>query len=122
MVRPLVRLAFHDCASTTCDGCIDLADPSNARLPALVGALTPICEKYNIELADCFATAASMALERTSRSAATQALVPLFFGRITAATCDGFTEESPEAVFPGGMDGMTSNKHTCNFSIPGGRN
>lgn len=100
-LRVLVRLAFHDCTSTTCDGCIDTTDALNNRgLGQTVNVLQPICDKYNLGTADCWAAAGSIAVEETSRTGSDSAQVPLFFGRADAPSCTGFTSESPEATFP----------------------
>ena len=72
----------------------------------MVEALTPICTSHKLGFADCFAAAASMAVEETSYEGATLARVPLFFGREDAPACGGFTQQSPEATFPAGQDGM----------------
>jgi hypothetical protein len=114
MLRSLVRLAFHDCASEKCDGCIDVSDTKqNAGLGAMVEALTPICDKHAFGKADCFAAAGSMAVEETSYQGATLAQIPLFFGRADAPSCTGFTKENPEADFPAGQDGV----HWCLFQL-----
>ena len=113
-MRSLVRLGFHDCASESCDGCIDVDDTTqNAGLDAMVEALKPICTTHNLGTADCFAAAASIAVEETSAEGATPAQVPLFFGREDAATCGGFTTQNPEATFPAGQDGMYHPTEAC---------
>lgn len=105
-MRSLVRLGFHDCASTSCDGCIDVGDTSqNPGLGAMVEALAPMCKTHGMGVADCWAAAASMAVEETSYEGATLAQMPLFFGREDAASCSGFTKQNPEAEFPSGQDG-----------------
>lgn len=109
MMRSLVRLGFHDCASESCDGCIDPDDGNqNVGLDALIEVLTPICTTYDMSSADCFAAAASMAVEELSYEGATLAYMPLFFGREDAASCGGFTGGNPEAEFPAGQDGVLS--------------
>lgn len=100
MMRTLVRLAFHDCASARCDGCIDPADENNPGLGAMATALQPICAKHAMGTADCWAAAASMAAERLSENGATVLKMPVFLGREDAASCSGFTAAQPEAKFP----------------------
>lgn len=109
-MRTLVQLGFHDCASALCDGCIDLNVTNNNGLAPILEALTPICKSHNFGIADCIAAAASMAVEETSVAGGVQARIPLFFGRIDNANCNGFTEQNPEAVFPNGAEGVTSNQ------------
>lgn len=112
-LRVLVRLAFHDCASPQCDGCIDTTDTLNNRgLDQTVNVLEPICVKYNLGMADCWAAAGSIAVEETSRTGSYTAQVPLFFGREDAPSCTGFTSESPEATFPSASVGAC-----CNSSL-----
>lgn len=107
MMRKLVQLGFHDCASARCDGCVDVMDKkNNGGFEALLSELIPICSSHQIGRADCFAAAASVAVEETSLGGGIAARVPLFFGRINTPTCSGFTRENPEAVFPNGEDGM----------------
>lgn len=107
MMRSLVRLGFHDCASETCDGCIDAdAGTTNAGLDVVLEVLAPMCVKHSLSTADCISTAASMAVEELSAAGPTQARMPLFFGRMDSATCGNFTDEEPEGVFPAGQDGV----------------
>lgn len=109
MLRALVRLAFHDCASATCDGCIDVNDSrNNPGLEEMITVLQPICDKYSLGKADCWAAAGSIAVEETSFQGADVARVPLFFGRKDAATCSSFTAANPEAVFPSASVGVCS--------------
>lgn len=107
MLRSLVRLAFHDCASARCDGCIDTQDQrNNPGLQEMIEVLQPICDKYALGKADCWAAAGSMAVEETSYNGPDLAHVPLFFGRDDAPSCSGFTAQSPEAMFPSASAGM----------------
>eukprot|EP00892_Ulva_mutabilis_P004287 jgi/Ulvmu1/222/UM001_0226.1 len=101
MLRTLVRLSFHDCASAQCDGCIDTLDTrNNPGLEEMIAVLQPICNKFSLGKADCWAAAGSMAVELTSFNGPDLARVPLFFGREDAPSCTGFTKQNPEAVFP----------------------
>lgn len=101
MLRALVRLAFHDCASAKCDGCIDTMDArNNPGLGEMIEVLQPICDKYSLGKADCWAAAGSMSVEETSYNGPDLARVPLFFGREDAPSCTGFTAQNPEAIFP----------------------
>jgi len=42
----VIRLAFHDCVSDHCDGCVDLKNPDNAGLREIMELLLPIYQKY----------------------------------------------------------------------------
>lgn len=113
LLRTLVRLAFHDCASATCDGCIDTADAlNNPGLGEMQQALQPLCANHSLATADCWAAAASIALEEASYNGADLARVPLFFGRADTATCTGFTQRNPEALFPAASAGAALEPHT----------
>lgn len=112
LLRTLVRLAFHDCASATCDGCIDIADAlNNPGLGEMQQALQPVCANHSLPTADCWAAAASIALEEASYNGADLVRVPLFFGRTDAATCTGFTQSNPEASFPAASAGAALEPH-----------
>lgn len=104
-MRILVRLGFHDCISASCDGCIDEDADDNNGLAAVAAGLTPICSTHAMGLADCFAAAASMAMEEASAEGATEAQMPLFFGRPDATCCGPFTDAAPQGTFPSGQDG-----------------
>lgn len=123
MLRTLVRLAFHDCASTRCDGCIDTTDTrNNPGLAPMIQALNPICTKYGLTKADCWAAAGSIAVEETSYNGADLALVPLFFGRTDATACTGFTQTNPEATFPAAASGTpTARPEPAQHSLPSTR-
>eukprot|EP00892_Ulva_mutabilis_P012127 jgi/Ulvmu1/9287/UM050_0036.1 len=121
MLRTLVRLAFHDCASAQCDGCIDTSDTlNNPGLAEMIQALQPLCTKYGLNKADCWAAAGSIAAEEASYNGPDLARVPLFFGRTDATTCTGFTQSNPEASFPAAAAGfgptMDYFSQTFNFS------
>ena len=107
MLRTLVRLAFHDCASARCDGCIDPADANNPGLSEMAAALQPLCTKHALGTADCWAAAATVAAEELSNNGATVLKMPVFLGRKDAARCSGFTAAQPEATFPFAMAGKT---------------
>lgn len=114
MLRTMVRLAFHDCASTKCDGCVDTADArNNPGLAEMIQTVQPLCTKYGLSKADCWATAGSIAVEEASYNGADLTRVPLFFGRTDAAQCSGFTQRNPEASFPAAAAGArpTNSRH-----------
>lgn len=113
-VRTLVRLAFHDCASARCDGCIDVTQAGNAGLGGMVTALVPLCAKYAdvMSTADCWQTAGAMAVEETSKNSADPLKLPLYFGR-TDSTCTGFSQANVEASFPSGRRGMLFPSLAC---------
>lgn len=103
-LRTLVRLAFHDCTSARCDGCVDLNDPENFGLEAAVALLDALCPQFSDEFgtADCWAAAAAMAAEEAADGALSLAL---YFGR-EDAVCEGFDlANNREGIFPSGMDG-----------------
>lgn len=103
----LVRLSFHDCASATCDGCLDITDTqNNPGLDGVINAVQPVCDKFGLGTADCWAAAGSIAVEETSLSGSVPVTVPLFFGRADAPSCTGFTAEAPEATFPSASAGV----------------
>jgi hypothetical protein len=56
--------------------------------------------------ADCWATAATMAVEELSKNGAKVLEMPLFFGRQDNLFCSGFSAASPEAEFPDPEKGL----------------
>ena len=60
IVPKCLRLAFHDCLSDKCDGCIDPNEPDNRGLEEPIDLLFPLVQKYQHTLsrADVWATCA----------------------------------------------------------------
>lgn len=62
----VLRLAFHDCTTGICDGCIDLSNLDNGGLADPVEYLKPIVEEYAdfLTRGDIWVLASYVALER----------------------------------------------------------
>ena len=62
MVTTILYLAFHDCVSTKCDGCLNMDNPDNAGLQRAIDSLevartTYIDEGISMTRADLWALA-----------------------------------------------------------------
>jgi Peroxidase len=108
-----IRLSFHDCVGGMCDGCVDLASPSNFGLLAPITALEPVVTKVAsfLTTGDVWALC-GLVSSRVSQVTTTVEFPLQFVGRPHCA--NGDTKGGPHRVLPSAH--FTTNKVTTFFA------
>jgi Peroxidase len=98
MGAKFVRLSFHDCVGG-CDGCVELASPSNFGLKAPIDVLAPVVQHNEqfLTTGDVWALAGLVA-SRVSQKGTTVPFALQFVGRPQCA--GGATTAGPHRVLP----------------------
>ena len=111
-----VRVAFHDCFDSGCDGCVDLRNPANAGLERAVGELNAIHAapssgwSSSISRADWYALVGTAALNEAGSGPGgaleQQPALALVYGR---AACSDPQAARQVRSFPSGLGGAAAN-------------
>jgi len=106
-----VRMGFHDCWQSGCDGYIDLSDGENAGLEPMVKALALLYEEHGAEycmsLADLYALSFSTAVEVAAKRNASphRPAIDRVYGRKDVAA--GSKPDTSARALPDGQKGLS---------------